>query len=83
VDELFPIASGFVIGSILGWLRPSMRKPVGTLLAVVFGVLATIASGEFRLSWAYLLVDIPLVGFSAVVGLLVTQRLRLSLTRSP
>jgi hypothetical protein len=81
MEELFPIASGFVIGCILGWLRPSMRKWVGVLLAVVFGILATIASGEFRVSWAYLLIDIPLVGFSATVGLMVTQRLRLSSTQ--
>lgn len=70
-----------MIGAILGWLRPSLRKWVGTLLAVVFGVLATIASNEFRVSWAYLFIDIPLVGVSAAVGLIVTQRLRLSMTR--
>jgi hypothetical protein len=82
MDELFPIASGFLIGAILGWLRPSMRKWVGAPLAVVFGVLATVASGEFRVSWAYLLIDIPLVAFSATVGLLVSQRVRLSRMRA-
>jgi len=82
MDELFPIASGFLIGSFLGWLRPSMRKWVGALLALAFGVLATVISGEFRISWAYLLIDIPLVAFSASVGLIVSQRLRMSLRRS-
>ena len=82
MNELFPIASGFLIGSFLGWLRPSMRKWVGALLAFVFGVLATVVSGEFRISWAYLLIDIPLVAISASVGLIVSQRLRLNLMQS-
>jgi hypothetical protein len=82
MDELFPIASGFLVGSLLGWIRPSMRKWLGALLAFVFGMLATVVSGEFRISWAYLLIDIPLVAFSASVGLIVSQRLRSNLIRS-
>ena len=48
----------------------TVRRPVlvGVLLSVVAGVLATVFSGEWRISWAFLLIDIPLVGLSAVVG---------------
>jgi hypothetical protein len=53
-----------------------LRLPVGTALAVVLGVLATVVSGEFRVSWAFLLIDIPLVALSAVGGLLTVRRLR-------
>ena len=78
LHELLPIASGFVAGSLLGLIRPSLRLPVGTALAVVLGVLATVVSGEFRVSWAYLLIDIPLVALAAVAGLVTMRRVRLA-----
>jgi hypothetical protein len=78
INELLPIASGLVAGSLLGFLRPSLRVPVGTALAVALGVLATVVSGEFKTSWAFLLIDIPLVALAAVGGLLATRRIRLA-----
>jgi hypothetical protein len=69
MQELWPIVSGLVIGSLLGLLHPSMRVPVGAVLAIAFGVVATIVSGEFRISWAFLLIDIPLVAGSAAGSL--------------
>jgi hypothetical protein len=68
MQELVPIVSGLVAGSLLGFLRPSLRIPVGIAAAVVLGTLATIVTGEFRVSWGFLLVDIPLVGLAAVAG---------------
>ena len=44
----------------------------GLLLSVVAGVLSTVMSGEWRISWAFLLVDIPLVAGCAVIGFLAT-----------
>jgi hypothetical protein len=76
VEELLPVASGIVLGSVLGLLRPSVRVPVGLVLIVVFGVVATVVSGEYLISWSFLLIDIPLVAVSAAAGLYVTHRLR-------
>jgi hypothetical protein len=76
VEELVPVASGLVIGLILGLLRPSLRVPVGLVLIIAFGVLATVVSGEYLISWSFLLIDIPLVAVSAAAGLFVTHRLR-------
>jgi hypothetical protein len=76
VQELLPIASGLCLGSVLGLLRPTVRIPVGAVLIVTFGVLATLVSGEFLISWSFLLIDIPLVAVSAAAGLIVTHRLR-------
>jgi xanthosine utilization system XapX-like protein len=76
VEELLPLASGLVIGLILGLLRPSARVPVGAFLIVAFGVLATVVSGEYLISWSFLLIDIPLVAGSAAASLYVTHRLR-------
>jgi hypothetical protein len=76
MEELLPVASGLVIGLILGLIRPSLRIPVGALLIVAFGVLATVVSGEYLISWSFLLIDIPLVALSAAASLFVMSRLR-------
>jgi hypothetical protein len=74
VQELIPIGLGLVLGAVLGSVRPSMRLPLGVLLTVAFGVLATTITGEFKSSWGYLLIDIPLVALSALAGLLAGRR---------
>ena len=76
MEELLPVASGLIIGSILGLIRPSARAPVGAILIVAFGVLATVVSGEYLVSWSFLLIDIPLVALSVAASLFVTHRLR-------
>ena len=76
VEELLPVASGLIIGLILGLLRSSLRVPVGLVLIIAFGVLATVVSGEYLISWSFLLIDIPLVAVSAAASLFVTHRLR-------
>jgi hypothetical protein len=43
---------------------------------MAFGVLATVLSGEYLISWSFLLIDIPLVAVSAAASLYVTHRLR-------
>ena len=74
MQELFPILFGLILGAGLGFVRPSMRLPVGAALAIVLGVLATVITGEFKSSWGYLLIDIPLVGLAAIAGLLAGRR---------
>ena len=74
--ELLPIASGLLLGAIIGTLRPSLRLAVGVPVAIVLGILATVISGEFKTSWGYLLIDIPLVAVAAVVGMLVARHVR-------
>jgi hypothetical protein len=76
MQELFPLACGLVLGVFLGAVRPGMRLPVGAALAIVLGVLATVATGEFKTSWGYLLIDIPLVAIAAVAGLAVGRLAR-------
>jgi hypothetical protein len=82
MDELFPMVTGLVVGALLGFIRPSIRFWVGALLAIIFGVLATVISGEFQLSWGFLLIDIPLVAISAIAGMSAMRYLRVSRKRS-
>jgi hypothetical protein len=81
--ELLPIASGLFLGCVLGLVRPSLRLPVGIVLAIAFGVLATVASGEFLVSWSFLLIDVPLVAVCAVIGFAATYFMRLRSARRP
>jgi uncharacterized membrane protein len=69
MQELFPLACGLVLGALLGALRPDLRLPIGAALAIILGVVATVATGEFKTSWGFLLIDIPLVALAAAVGL--------------
>lgn len=82
MEELVPVLSGILLGSFLGYLRPGKRLRIGAILAILMGILATVVSGEFRVSWGYLLVDIPLVAGVAAVSLSLVHRLRWARSRS-
>jgi hypothetical protein len=75
VEELVPLGFGFLLGVVLGFVRPSLRPPVGAALAVTLGVTATVVTGEATISWAFVLIDIPIVAVTAVLGLLAGRRL--------
>jgi len=74
VSEIFPLLAGLACGVLLGSLTARRRVFVGLVFSVVAGVLATVLSGEWQISWAFLLIDIPLVAAAAVVGDLVARR---------
>ncbi|HEV7935869.1 MAG TPA: hypothetical protein VGP70_26590 [Actinomadura sp.] len=73
MTELFPIVAGLLCGMVLGRLTARRRVLVGLAFSVVAGVLATVVSGEWRISWSFLLIDIPLVAVSAVAGDLLSR----------
>jgi hypothetical protein len=52
------------------------RRHLTWLTAVICGLAATILSGEFRVSWGFVLVDVPLVAVSCQVGILLHRRRR-------
>jgi hypothetical protein len=65
MSELFPILCGACAGVVLGAIPPARHLRLGLLLSVLLGIAATLISGEFRIGWEYLLIDIPLVAVSA------------------
>jgi hypothetical protein len=79
MTELFPIVAGLLCGFLLGSLTARRQLIVGLAFSVVGGVLATVVSGESHISWAFLLIDIPLVAVCAVVGDLISRRVVLRL----
>jgi hypothetical protein len=78
VNEIFPIASGAAVGIGLALIAPRLRLPVAFGASLVLGLLATVISGEYKIAWEFLLVDIPLVAASAWVGYLVARYFRLT-----
>ena len=76
MEEIVPLGFGFMLGTLLGLMSSRLRLPVGALFAVVLGVLSTVVTGEAKVSWAFVLIDIPIVAAAAVLGLFAGRRLR-------
>lgn len=76
-NEIFPVVSGLVAGLVLGTVTARHRPWVWALLSVVLGLLATVLSGEFKTTWAFLLIDIPLVGAASAASFLGSRAVRL------
>jgi hypothetical protein len=68
MNELVPLITGFALGLVLGAVRPSVRWWIGAPLAASLGVMATVITGEFETSWAFVLIDIPLVVLAIAVA---------------
>lgn len=71
MQECFPIVFGVALGILLANIRlPVLRRAV---LVVMIAACATIASGEFRLSWSFLALDVLEVGFASLAGFLAVK----------
>jgi hypothetical protein len=76
MNELFPIISGLLVGSLLTLIRPQMRLAAGVIASVVLGTTATVVSGEYTIGWEFLLIDIPLVAIASAAGFATTRAIR-------
>ncbi len=75
MNEIVPIAGGLLLGMCLWAVPARWRLLTGLLGAVLIGVLATVVSGEYRISWEFLLFDIPLAAVSTVAAYLGARQL--------
>ena len=74
--EAIPILSGVMLGAMLHVCRGRVSGWLTTTLIAVLAASATIASGEFRVSWGYLLVDASLVVAGAAGFLTAASQVR-------
>ena len=82
MDEVFPVLSGIAVGLIVSFIASGLRVVALGVLAVAFGILASLISGELAISWVYALIDIAQVlGAALLTSVLVArwQRRRLRL----
>ena len=75
-NELVPVLSGVLAGLVLGGLTARQRPLAWVLLSFGLGLAATVVTGEFRISWVYLVVDIPLVAAVSAGAFVVTRAAR-------
>jgi hypothetical protein len=73
MNELLPIAMGLFSGLLIGALTTRRGLITWLALSVILGAAATFITGEWRVSWAFLLIDIPLVACAAVAGHLMAR----------
>ena len=81
MNELVPLCFGAFLGLLLGSVSPSGRRIVVASLSVLLGVCASAVTGELRVGWEYVLVDIPLVALAAVACFAARSRRRSNLLR--
>ncbi|MEZ4523547.1 MAG: hypothetical protein R3A46_18165 [Thermomicrobiales bacterium] len=75
MGEIFPIAAGIALGMVaLRIMDVRLRAATIAVMSVVFGVIATAISGEALISWAFVLIDIPLVLVAALATVVIAPR---------
>jgi hypothetical protein len=76
MNELFPLLSGLLVGSLFTLIRPQMRLAAAVIASVVLGTTATVVSGEYKIGWEFLLIDIPLVAIASAAGFATARAFR-------
>ncbi len=75
MGEVFPVVAGLAVGIVaLRILDLRLRIALMAVMSLVFGVIATFISGEALISWAFVLIDIPLVLVAAVATVVIAPR---------
>jgi len=75
MHEVLPVVAGIVVG-LLAYRVDSRYIKLAILLglSVIFGVMATVVSGEVLISWGFFPVDIALVLLAAAATTVVVTR---------
>ena len=77
MEEVFPVASGIVLGLALVYLVPGhLRTWILAAGSVLLGATASWLSGELAVSWLFLLVDISQVLVAAGLTWILARRSR-------
>jgi hypothetical protein len=58
MNELFPFVGGLLAGIVTSWLPRRQTRCVWSIaIGTVVGGVATLASGEYRFGWHFVLID--------------------------
>lgn len=77
MNEAIPIVGGIVLGLVLSLVhRTGWRLAAGIIGAPAVAVAATVVTGEYRIGWEYLVLDVPLSVLSATASYLAVGRRR-------
>ena len=82
MNEIIPLCSGALLGFLAARSRPAQRLGVVVSLSILLGIGASAVTGELRIGWEYVLVDIPLVALAAGICFVAQSRRRSPLRES-
>jgi hypothetical protein len=74
MHEVLPLFLGVVAGGVLGLVTVRRRALVWLLVSAVIGGMSTFLTGEWKTSWAFVLLDIPLATAASAAGFLLARR---------
>lgn len=77
MNEIFPVAYGLGVGVLCAFVSSRRwRYFCWVGLSLLFGVVATVLTGEWKIGWEFLLIDIPLVAVSSLAVIVLRSWLR-------
>jgi len=77
MNEIFPVLYGVGVGVVCTFIAsPRWRCICWLGLSAVFGVAATVLTGEWKFSWDFLLIDIPLVAGCSFAVIALRNRMK-------
>jgi len=80
-EEFLPILGGLALGIFARAISKRIPVWMAAFGAFALALCATIVSGEFRLSWGFLMVDLLLVSAAAAAGYMTLATLQKSASR--
>jgi hypothetical protein len=84
MTELLPLTLAALLGALTWRTTKGRSRSICSVLVVLFvGGVATLCSGEYRLSWTFLLPDCGEASLGLIAGFLITQRAMTIGSRSP
>ena len=77
MNELFPIIYGLCVGLLCSFVGSRRwRRLCWVGLSALFGVAATVLTGEWKIGWEFLLLDIPLVATCSFAMIVLRNRMK-------
>jgi hypothetical protein len=75
MTELLPLTLAALLGTLTWRTTTGRGRSFCSALVVLFvGGVATLCSGEYRLSWTFILLDCGEASLGLIVGFIITQR---------
>jgi len=76
MNEMIPVLLGVGSGFILGSVTARHRLWLWLSLCLMLGLGATVATGEWQVSWTFLAIDVPLVALVSGAAFMAIRGMR-------
>ena len=77
MNEIFPVLYGCGVGFVCSLVQSRRwRFCCWLVMSAVFGLAATIVTGEWKIGWEFLLIDIPLVAAASFAVMALRKRMK-------